>query len=191
MTQLTSPFLTPRLQLHALAKNWWLLLLRGLAGIAFGVLTLVWPALSLAMLVTLYGVFSLVDGVLALSAAITGLMPASRWWLALTGLLGIAIGSAVLAWRAEAALILLAVIAGWAIVVGVAQIIGAIWLRKEIHNEWLLIASGILSVAFGWFALQSPASAALAVIVVISVYFILYGYLLLRLALRLREYGRD
>lgn len=190
MTHLASPF-TPRLQLHALAKNWWLLLLRGIAAAVFGVLALFWPALSLAMLVTLYGVFSLVDGALALAAAITGLMPASRWWLALTGLLGIAIGSAVLAWPVDAARILLAVIAGWAVVVGVVQIIGAIWLRKEIHNEWLLIASGMLSVAFGWFALQWPAAAALAIIVVIGVYFVLYGYLLVRLALRLREYGRD
>jgi uncharacterized membrane protein HdeD (DUF308 family) len=177
--------------LHALAVNWWLLFLRGMAGIAFGVLVIVWPALSPAMLVNFYGIFALVDGVLALTAAIIGVLPASRWWLALTGLLDIAIGCAVLAWPGSAALVLLTVMAGWAIAVGIAQIIGAIWLRKEIDNEWLLIASGVLSLAFGLRALGRPAAGALAATGVIGVYFIVYGYLMARLALQLRQYSRD
>jgi uncharacterized membrane protein HdeD (DUF308 family) len=142
MTRLASPFLTPRLQLHALAKNWWLLFLRGVASVIFGVLAMLWPGLSLAVLVTLYGIFALVDGTLALTAAITGALPTSRWWLALVGVLGIAVGAAALAWPASAALVLLATMAGWAMAIGIAQIIGAIWLRKEIDNEWLRSPAG-------------------------------------------------
>ena len=191
MSHFASPFLTPRLQLHALARNWWLLLLRGVAAIVFGVLTMVWPGLSLGVLVTMYGAFALVDGVLALAAAIVGAVPSSRWWLALTGLLGIAVGVVALAWPAETALALLAVMAGWAIVVGAAQIIGAIWLRKEIDDEWLLVASGILSVAFGVMALARPVAGALAMTMVIGAYFIIYGGIMARLALRLRQHGRE
>src|SRR6476620_5362816 len=71
---------------HALAKNWWLLLLRGIAAIIFGVLAFAWPGLTLLTLILFYGAFALVDGVLAIIAAITGGAPAPRWWLAIIGL---------------------------------------------------------------------------------------------------------
>jgi uncharacterized membrane protein HdeD (DUF308 family) len=77
---------------HALAKNWWLLLLRGIAAIVFGLLAFAWPGLTLLTLILFYGAFALVDGVLAVIAAITGGAPGSRWWLAIVGLLGIAAG---------------------------------------------------------------------------------------------------
>src|SRR3954466_4170871 len=80
--------------LHALARNWWLILLRGLCAIAFGVLAFVLPRVTLLTLVILYGAFALADGVLALAAAIMGGAPAPRWWLAIAGLLGIAVGIA-------------------------------------------------------------------------------------------------
>ena len=77
---------------RALAKNWWLLLLRGIAAIIFGLLAFAWPGLTLLTLILFYGAFALVDGVLAIIAAITGGAPGSRWWLAVVGLLGIAAG---------------------------------------------------------------------------------------------------
>jgi uncharacterized membrane protein HdeD (DUF308 family) len=132
--------------LHALARNWWLLLLRGIAAIIFGVLTFVWPGITLLTLVLLYGAYALVDGVLAILAAITGDAPATRWWLAIVWLLGILVGILTFAWPGITALVLLLFIAGWAIAPGILQIVGAVRLRKEIDNEWLLIASGVLSV---------------------------------------------
>jgi uncharacterized membrane protein HdeD (DUF308 family) len=85
---------TPRPMLHALAKGWWLLLLRGIAAIAFGVLAFLWPGLTLVTLVLLYGAFALVDGVLSLVAAFTGsAKPVPTWWLVVVGLLGIAAGA--------------------------------------------------------------------------------------------------
>src|SRR4029078_10192801 len=77
---------------HALAKNWWLLLLRGIAAIVFGVLAFAWPGLTLSRCILFYGAFALVDGVLAIVAAVTGGAPAPRWWLAIVGLFGIAAG---------------------------------------------------------------------------------------------------
>ena len=134
---------------HALAKNWWLLLLRGIAAIIFGVLAFAWPGLTLLTLILFYGAFALVDGVLAIIAAITGGAPAPRWWLAIVGLLGIAAGLLTFLMPGLSALVLLFFIAGWAIATGVLQIIGAIQLRKEIDNEWLLILGGVISVLFG------------------------------------------
>jgi len=179
----------PGLLLNALAKHWWLLLLRGICAILFGVLTFVWPGITLLTLVLLYGAFALADGVLALAEAVMGSAPAPRWWLALVGLLGIAVGILTFAWPGITALVLLLFIAGWAIATGILQIVGAIRLRKEIDNEWLLIASGVLSVIFGLILVAQPATGALALLYVIGIYAVLYGILEVWLSLRLRGHA--
>jgi len=177
------------LMLHALCKNWWLLLLRGIVAIGFGVLTFAWPGITLLTLVLFYGAFALVDGVLAIAAAVMGGAPAPRWWLAIVGLLGIAVGILTFAWPGVTALILLLFIAGWAIATGALQIVGAIALRKEIDNEWLLIASGALSVLFGLILVAQPQTGALALLFVIGAYAILYGILLVSFSLRMRGHS--
>jgi uncharacterized membrane protein HdeD (DUF308 family) len=189
MTHVDNRALPPQLMLHALAKNWWLLLLRGIAAIVFGVLTFVWPGITLLTLVLFYGAFALVDGVLAVAAAVMGGASAPRWWLAIVGLLGIAVGILTFAWPGVTALVLLLFIAGWAIATGIVQIVGAIKLRKEIDNEWLLIAGGVLSVLFGLILAVQPGAGALALIYVIGFFAILHGLLLIALALRLRGHS--
>src|SRR5258708_9601253 len=113
MAHVANPPLGPRLLLHTLAKNWWLLLLRGICAILFGVLTFVWPGITLLTLVLLYAAYALVDGVLALAEAVMGGAPAPRWWLALVRLLGIAAGIITFAWPGLPALLLPLVIARW------------------------------------------------------------------------------
>src|SRR3954452_1805097 len=174
---------------HALAKNWWLLLLRGVAAIIFGLLTFVWPGLTLLTLMRFYGAFALIDGVLAIIAAITGGSPAPRWWLAIIGLLGIAAGLLTFFMPGLSALVLLFFIAGWAIATGVFQIIGAIQLRKEIDNEWLLILGGIISVLFGIGVLMAPGAGALALVWVIGFYAVIEGVLFVAFAFRLKKHA--
>ena len=173
---------------HALAKNWWLLLLRGIAAIIFGLLAFAWPGLTLVTLILFYGAFVLVDGVLAVIAAITGGVPGSRWWLAIIGLLGIAAGLVTFMMPGLTAVLLLLFIAGWAIATGVFQIIGAIKLRKEIDNEWLLILGGIISVLFGVSMMLAPGAGALALVWVIGTYSVVIGAIFVALALRLRKH---
>jgi uncharacterized membrane protein HdeD (DUF308 family) len=173
---------------HQLAKNWWLMLLRGIAAIIFGVLAFVWPGLTLLTLVLFYGAYALVDGVLAIVSAITGGTPAPRWWLVVIGLFGIAAGILTFAWPGITALVLLFFIAGWAIAIGVFQIIGAIRLRKEIDNEWMLILGGVLSVLFGIGVLLVPGAGALALVWVIAIYAIVEGILFVALAFRLKSH---
>jgi uncharacterized membrane protein HdeD (DUF308 family) len=163
--------------LEGLAENWWLLLLRGAAAIAFGVLAFAWPGPTLLTLALFWGAFALADGVLAIWAAIAGKAagPGPRWWLAGVGMIGILAGLVALFSPAVAAAALLIVIAAWAITAGLLQIWGALKLRKELPNEWLLIASGVLSVAFGIFVALRPESGAVANSWLVGAFALLYG----------------
>lgn len=190
MATSTAVPLTRTTLVRMLAKNWWMLLLRGICAILFGILAFVWPAMTLVTLILLYGAFAFVDGIFALIAAITGGAAAPRWWLAIVGLLGIAAGLATWFWPGLTALVLLYFIAAWSIATGVMQIVGAIQLRKEIDNEWLLIAAGVISVLFGGLLFARPGAGAIAVLFIIGVYALLYGLLLVFLALRLRTHAR-
>lgn len=175
--------------LDGLARNWWLITLRGALSIVFGVLTFIWPGLTLVVLVLLYGGFAFADGVLAIAASIKGGSPAPRWWLALIGLFGIAAGVLTLLWPEITAIVLLILIAAYAIVSGIFQIVGAVALRKEIDGEWLLIASGVLSVAFGVLLAMWPGAGAIAMVLVIGAYAIVFGVLLVAFGLRLRRHA--
>src|SRR6267142_4348074 len=184
-----TPSLPGRPVLHALTKCWWLLLLRGIAAILFGILAFAWPGLTLVTLVLLYGAFALVDGVISLIAAFTGsAKPVPTWWLVVVGLLGIAAGIVTFAWPGITAILLVLFIGAWALVHGIFEIIGAIQLRKEIDNEWMLILSGVVSVLFGLIVLIAPGAGALALIWVIAAYSIVFGITFIALALRLTNH---
>ena len=182
------PFASP--MLHALATNWWLMLLRGLAAIGFGVLAFAWPGKTLLVLLIFFAAYMLVDGVLALAAAVAGRGTSmmQTWWLVITGLLGIGAGVLTYFWPGVTALILIMFMGAWALVQGLFQIIGAIQLRKEIDDEWLLVASGAVSMLFGIAVLVSPGAGALALVWVVAVYAILFGGLMVAFSLRLRKY---
>jgi uncharacterized membrane protein HdeD (DUF308 family) len=173
-----------------LARNWWVLALRGLCAITFGLLAFIWPGITLGALVLLYGAFALVDGILSIMAAIfKGQGSGTPWWaLVLTGLLGIAAGVVTFAWPGITALILLYLIAAWAIVSGIFEIIAAIKLRKEIENEWWLALTGILSVIFGFMLMARPGAGAIAVVWLIGSYAIILGIFLLALAFKLKGF---
>ena len=173
--------------LSSLAQNWWLVLLRGIAAITFGVLAFVWPSITLLSLTLLWGAYALADGVLALWAAITG-SAAPRWWLAVAGIAGILSGIIAFVLPAMTAFVLLMFIAGWSIVIGVMQIAGAIQLRKEIDGEWLLVLSGLLSIAFGVILMVRPDAGVVAVVWIIGWYAILAGALAIGLSFRLKSY---
>jgi uncharacterized membrane protein HdeD (DUF308 family) len=177
--------------LHALARNWWLILLRGVCAIIFGVLTFIWPGITLLTLVLFYGAYALIDGAIAIWAAIVGGAPAPRWWLLIVGLLGIAAGLVTLLMPGVTALVLLYFIAFWAILTGVMQIVGAIRLRKEIDNEWMLAAGGVLSVLFGVILIVQPGAGALGLLFVIGAYAVIYGVILIGLALRLHNHSHS
>jgi len=183
------PSALPALGLHALAKNWWLLLLRGIAGILFGVLAFIWPGITLLTLIIFYGAYALLDGIFAIIAAIRGGDMQSRWWLILIGVLGIAAGLLTFLWPGLTALVLTSFIGAWSLIHGIFEIVGAVKIRKEIDNEWWLILSGALSVLFGLALLIMPGAGALALIWIIGIYSIIFGGLLVGFALRLKKHS--
>ena len=186
MSTTTTAATSPMLQ--TLSRYWWLILLRGIAAIIFGVLAFIWPGITLVTLVLFWGAFALVDGVLALANAFMGGNMGDRWWLALVGLAGIAAGILTFAYPGVTALVLLFFIATWAIVLGVLQIIGAIRLRKEIDNEWTIGLSGAVSVLFGVIMLVAPGAGALGLIWAIASYGIVFGILMVMAAFKLKSH---
>jgi uncharacterized membrane protein HdeD (DUF308 family) len=157
-----------------LARNWWLFLLRGLAAIIFGVLSLIWPGISLVTLILLFGAYALVDGIFALAAAIVGRGNGITTFL----------------WPGLTALTLLYFIAGWIVATGLLQIIGAIELRKAIANEWWLILDGALSVLFGILLFIMPGAGAVALIWLIAVFAIAFGILMVGFAFKVKNFKK-
>ena len=176
--------------LRGLADYWWLLLLRGIAAIVFGVLAFAWPGLTLLTLIFLWGAYVLIDGIFALWNAIAGgsSVMGHRWWLAIVGVAGVLAGLLTFMMPGITALVLLFFIAVWSIVIGLMQIVGAFRLRKEIEGEWLLILSGAVSVLFGIVLLMQPGAGALALIWLIGSMSIVLGVIYVALALRLKRH---
>ena len=173
-----------------LARNWWAVGLRGLIAILFGLAAFFWPGLTLFALVILFGAYALVDGLFAILAAVRAAEQHTRWWsLVVEGLVGIAVGLLTFFYPGVTAVALLYIIAAWAIVTGIFEIIAAIQLHQEITNEWLLGLSGLASVLFGIVAMVTPGAGALAIVWLIGVYAIVFGVLQLGLAYRLHQMG--
>lgn len=170
-----------------LTRYWWVLLVRGIVAILFGLFAFARPGVTLAALVIVFGAFALVDGVLAVVAAIRGGGARPWWLLVLHGLVGIGIGLLTLFAPGVTALVLLFYIAIWAIATGVLQIAEAIALREEIEGEWLLVLGGLVSVAFGALVIARPGAGALAVLWLIGAWALAFGVLMVLLALKARR----
>jgi uncharacterized membrane protein HdeD (DUF308 family) len=173
-----------------LSRNWWVLLLRGLIAVAFGVWALSHPGISLAALIMLFGAYALIDGVLGVWTAVAGRQQhEERWTLLLWGLVGVGVGIMTFAAPGLTALALVIYIAFWAIATGVLQIATAIRLRAEIKGEWLLILGGLASVVLGGVLMSRPGAGALALIQLIAIYAVIFGILLVTLAFRVRRFA--
>jgi uncharacterized membrane protein HdeD (DUF308 family) len=171
-----------------LAQRWWTFVLRGIAAIAFGVLTFIWPGVSILSLVLLFGAYAIVNGAFNLALAARGPAGEDRWGsMVFEGAASIVAGVLTIIWPGISALVLLFLIAAWAIVTGVAQVVSAIRLRKHIRNEWLLGVMGVLSVVFGVLLMIFPGAGALAVVIWIGAYAVVIGALMIALGIKLRQ----
>ena len=178
--------------LLTLTRYWWAVVLRGVAAVLFGLMALIWPGITVIVLVALFGAYALVDGIIGLGTAVFGgRQRGRRGWLVVEGIAGVLAGIFTFAWPGVTALVLLWLIAAWAVVTGVLEIVAAVRLRREIQGEWLLALSGVISVLFGILLAVWPAAGALSVVFVIGIYAIVFGVALVGLGLRLRRLRRD
>lgn len=184
--------LEPRnVNVDQLAERWWALVVRGVAAILFGALTFALPGISLLVLLVLWAAYALVDGVLSVVLAARGARAGRRWgWLLFEGIASIAAGVVAVVWPGITAWALLMVIAAWAVLTGIAEIAIAIRLRRQLHGEWLLALSGVLSIAFGVLLVAYPSAGVLAVLWMVGAYAILFGVLLIGLGWRLHAWHR-
>ncbi|HEX6124873.1 MAG TPA: HdeD family acid-resistance protein [Pyrinomonadaceae bacterium] len=172
-----------------LTRNWWLFLLRGIVAFVFGLVAIFMPVAAFVSLVIVFGVFALVDGIFTLVSAFTSDARSENWWwLILEGLFGILIGVLTLVQPTVMSEAWLLLIAAWAIVTGVLEIITAVRLRKEITGEFWLILGGLFSIAFGILIAVYPMGAAFAVGLIIGIYALMFGIVLIMLALRMRKH---
>ena len=172
-----------------LAQYWWVLLLRGILAVLFGVVAFSWPGLTLATLVLLFAAYAFVAGVFDIVNAIGGRKEHEHWWwLLLSGVVGILFGVLTFRNPAITTVVLLLYIAAWAIVTGVLQIVLAIRLRKEIEGEFWMGLSGVASVLFGVLMMARPEAGALAVLWLIAIWSIAIGVFMIILALRVRSF---
>jgi uncharacterized membrane protein HdeD (DUF308 family) len=170
-----------------LGRNWWALAVRGVVAVLFGLIAFIMPGVTLAAIVLLFGAYAVVDGVFAIVAAVRAAERHERWWsLALQGVVDIVAGIIAFVWPAVTVLVLLFLVAFWAIVTGVLEIAAAIRLRREIQGEWLLILSGILSVLFGGALLAVPGAGLLVIVWWIGAYALVAGIVMIALAFKLR-----
>ena len=171
-----------------LAKNWWSLVIRGVAGVLLGVITFAWPGITLGALVLLFGAYALIDGVTGIVGAVRASRTHERWGsLLIGGMAGIAAGAVTFLWPGITALALVYVIAAWALVTGVFEIVAAVRLRNYITHEWLLALSGVLSVVFGALIAIAPLAGALVIAIWVGAYAFVFGVLMIALGFRLRH----
>jgi uncharacterized membrane protein HdeD (DUF308 family) len=174
-----------------LSHYWWMIALRGLIAVLFGVLAFVLPGMTLLTLVYLFGIYALANGILALIHAFSAPKGYPRFGVLIaTGLISVAAGVLAFIWPGITALSLVLLIAAWAIVNGILEIALAIRLRRVIRHEWLLGLAGALSVLLGIVIMIQPAAGALALLWWIGGFALAFGVLLIALAFRVRRWGR-
>ena len=165
-----------------ITANWWAVALRGLIAVLFGIVCLVLTGSTLVVLIAFLAAYLFIDGVFAIVVGAR----AGSWLLGLEGVLGIVAGALAFFYPGITALVLALLIASWAIVTGVVEIAAAIGLRRVISNEWVLVVGGVLSIVFGVLMAIFPGAGLVAIIWLIGSYAIIWGALLLALAVRLR-----
>jgi uncharacterized membrane protein HdeD (DUF308 family) len=177
--------------LHVLARNWWALLIRGIAAIIFGILAFLWPGATGVALVILFGAYAFVDGIFAIVSAVRAAQAHERWGAFLIeGIIGLAIAAVTIYDLRLTAFALYLTIAAWALLTGIFELVAAIRLRKEIQNEWLLILGGIASIVFGILMIVYPLAGVVTVIWLIGAYAIVFGVMMIGLSLRLRPFAK-
>jgi uncharacterized membrane protein HdeD (DUF308 family) len=176
----------PQSMLPTVSGNWWALALRGVVAILFGLAALIWPSLTLAVLIILYGAYAVVDGAFAIVVGVRAGGGTQRWLLLAEGALGVLAGLIALFWPGLTALVLLYIIAFWAIFGGFLRIVGAILLRREIDNEWSMALGGALWVVLGIVLAALPGVGLVPLAWLIGIFALGVGVTLLVLAFRVR-----
>lgn len=177
----------PRLLRGAvLARNWWAILIRGIAAVVFGVIAFLLPVQAVVVLALLFGAYLLVDGVFAIIAAIAAAARHTRWGLLLAeGVIDILVGLLALAAPGAVIVGVLWVMAAWAVVTGALMLVAAFRVPAG-HGNWLLGLGGVVSVVWGVLLWLWPFVGAIVLTLWLGAYAVIFGVALIAFALKLR-----
>jgi len=175
---------------HVIQRNWWMVALRGLLAIIFGLIALFFPGIALLAFIFVFAAYAIIDGIVAVIVAVRERGFLSRWgWVLFEGILSILAGILAFAFPGITALVLLYIVAAWAIVTGILEIVAAFVLREYVSREWLLALAGILSVVFGIILFVRPGAGLLAILWLVGIYSIIFGILFIIRAFQLRSWA--
>ena len=169
---------------------WRTILLRGLASLGFGILAFVYPGITLAVVVTIFGFYALADGLLGLWGMFSGRAEGKSMTSLLVALAGIVAGLVCLLFPAFATAYVVLLIGFWNIAAGLLQLIGAFALRNDIEQPWLMGLSGLIGAALGVLIVFYPANAAISIIWIIAGTAVLVGLVLIAFGWKLRGAAR-
>jgi uncharacterized membrane protein HdeD (DUF308 family) len=178
--------------LKLLFKNWWVLLLKGILLVIFGIVSFINPGITMTTLVLWFAIFIILDGLFSIIGVFTNWKTEEDKWLLLAeGALGLIVG--FLVYRSpDTFLSFIAFVIGfWAIFSGISRIAMAIQLRKEIKGEGWLILSGALSALFGIIVFAQPGIGIATLMWLIAFFALVIGIVLIVLSLKLRKAGNQ
>lgn len=166
---------------------WWMLLIRAVVAILFGILAIISPVFALLFLVYLFAAYVLIDGIMSVFVAFQERSTHSRWWiLLLGGIAGIILGVLAFAWPGVTSLVLFYLVAAWAVVTGIFDVIAAFSVRAA-GVEWLLVLGGVLSIIIGIIFFLHPVASILTIVWLLGVFALVYGVILIVRAIQFRS----
>jgi len=173
---------------ETLVQNWWLFTLRGVLGIIFGILALIFPGPTILSLVLLFSAYMLVDGIFGIISAVRAIRrKADRWGLLIfEGMLDIATGAVAFLWPGLTVVAFVWLIAAWAIVSGGLMTAAGFRLNIE-HGRWWLVLGGLLSLAYGVLLIITPLIGAVVLTWWLGAYALVFGVALVIFSLKLRS----
>lgn len=179
--------------IELMCRQWWVVALRGAIAVVFGLMAIAWPGITVLALVVLWGIYAVVDGITGIAMAFSArrVPDPQRWLYGLLGLAGLVAGVIAILWPEITALVLLVIIATWAVIAGVVQLIAAFRLRKEITGEWFLALTGAVCIVLGVLLFTQPTTGAIALVVAIATFALVWGVSLILLGFRLRKVGKQ
>jgi uncharacterized membrane protein HdeD (DUF308 family) len=171
-----------------LGRSWWMVAMRGILAVAFGLYALFVPGLALAAIIMAFGVVVLLAGILAIVAGMRRQAEHQPSWpFVIEGIICVALGLLALIKPGATAVAWLYLISGFAVVSGILHIVAGVELRKQVEGEWVLILNGILTTILGILMVLLPWAGLLSLVWLIGAYSLFFGVLLLVFAFRLRS----
>ena len=170
---------------------WWLVLIRGVLAVIFGLYAMSAPASALLALVFVYGFYAIMDGVAALVVGVRHRRSSHWGWHVVQGLVSLVAGLIALVWPGPTVLALVLIIGLWSVVRGGAEVVEAFSARRAGSSSWgWLLAGGVVGILFGIVLIAFPGAGALALLWIIGWFALVLGVVYIVGAFRLRGAAR-